>query len=265
MITSLRGFTRPVPWDWPPIRSRIRDASGGPAIAGSTTFSSMDLGTGVHRRAGASGPKAARGDHRRHGKRRAETQVGMTARRKILAAFGPEMLDVFFAEYVHAGRRSGGGFRRRGRVRRAAAMESGRPDPLGRRDDARSGPGPTACGGCPNRRADASLQHGPSQGRPRSLPTAMRTQTPIVAFTATRWRTLLEPPSEWSGETHPPQTVIDIAWHSLRCTSCLPRREPSRSWRRISRSSSQPPMSERDRTHWERFGDLDLRRRQGCI
>ena len=134
----------------------------------------------------------------------------LTARRKILAALGAEMIDVFFAEYVNASDDPEAVFgegglldelqqwKADGWIRYVGATTHDRS--LARRlaED--------AAGRC----ADAPLQHGPSQGRNEVFPTALQSQTPIVAFTATRWGTLLEHHQQWPGDTPSRRGLLSI-------------------------------------------------------
>src|SRR5262249_1576777 len=88
------------------------------------------------------------------------------------------------------------------------------------------------------------------------FPVAARARTPVVAFTATRWGTLLEPNADWPGPTptasgcyrycltRPAVQVVLTAPHSLA--------ELEQNLDVLE----SPPMSRKDRDHWQRFGDL---------
>src|SRR5262245_52293094 len=52
------------------------------------------------------------------------------------------------------------------------------------------------------------------------FPVAAKARTPIVAFTATRWGTLLEPYASGPARRRPPLIVTAIASLTHRCTWC---------------------------------------------
>jgi aryl-alcohol dehydrogenase-like predicted oxidoreductase len=128
----------------------------------------------------------------------ARTRSGLrTALRKILSAVGTETIDVFFAEYVNPGDNQDLIFGPGGvldelqqwksdlRIRYVGASAHDRS--LSRRLAADS-------------RVDV-LMHRYNMAHRKAeaevFPAAIENQTPVVAFTATRWGSLLTPPAGW--------------------------------------------------------------------
>ena len=88
------------------------------------------------------------------------------------------------------------------------------------------------------------------------FPDAAKTRTPIVAFTATRWGTLLEPRAGWPG---PPPTASDCYRYCLSQPSVHVVLTAPRSLAELEQNLDVlelPPMSKQKRGQWERFGDL---------
>ena len=88
------------------------------------------------------------------------------------------------------------------------------------------------------------------------FPDAAKTRTPIVAFTATRWGTLLEPNAAWSG---PPPTASDCYRFCLTQPSVQVVLTAPRSLTELEQNLDVlelPPMSKQKREEWQRFGDL---------
>ncbi len=180
----------------------------------------------------------------------------LASRRKILAAVGAETLDVFFAEYIHpqddpqAVFGEGGVFdelqqwKADGRIRLVGATTHDRS--LARRlaEDAR---------------VDV-LMHRINMAHRKAVrevfPAAVRAKTPIVAFTATRWGTLLEAPAQWPGK---PPSAADcyrycLAQPAVHVVLTSPRSVPE--LQENLKVLYSPAMSAAECAKWERFGDL---------
>jgi aryl-alcohol dehydrogenase-like predicted oxidoreductase len=180
----------------------------------------------------------------------------LAARRKLLAALKVDVLDVFFAEYINpeddpelifgeagvldelsqwkaAGwiRYVGATAHDRALARRLA--EDGRVDLLMHR---------------------FNMAH--RKAKREVFPTAIRTQTPIVAFTATRWGTLLTPHPDWPGKA---PTAADCYRYCLAQPPVHIVLSAPRSLKELEGNLQVlelPLMSERECAQWERYGDL---------
>jgi aryl-alcohol dehydrogenase-like predicted oxidoreductase len=177
-------------------------------------------------------------------------------RRKILAALATPSIDVFFAEYIHSGDDpevifgSGGLFdeltqwKREGWIRYVGATTHDRR--LARRL-------------AEEPRVDV-LMHRFNMAHRKAVkevfPAAMQSRTPVVAFTATRWGTLLKGQAEWPGE---PPSAADCYRYCLTHPAVQVVLAAPRTVRELQenlRVLKSPKMNERDRSRWERFGDL---------
>jgi aryl-alcohol dehydrogenase-like predicted oxidoreductase len=88
------------------------------------------------------------------------------------------------------------------------------------------------------------------------FPAAAKARTPVVAFTATRWGTLLEPCAGWPG---PPPTASDCYRYCLSQPSVRVVLTAPRSLAELEQNLdvlALPPMSKQERGQWQRFGDL---------
>ena len=88
------------------------------------------------------------------------------------------------------------------------------------------------------------------------FPAAVKARTPIVAFTTTRWGTLLEPCSEWPG---PPPTASDCYRYALSEPAVQVVLTAPRSLAELEQNLAVlelPPMSKQECVQWQRFGDL---------
>jgi aryl-alcohol dehydrogenase-like predicted oxidoreductase len=88
------------------------------------------------------------------------------------------------------------------------------------------------------------------------FPTALETNTPVIAFTATRWGTLLEPHPEWSER---PPTAADCYRYCLAQNAVQIVLSAPKSVEELTENLSVlklPPMNVDERNHWERFGDV---------
>jgi aryl-alcohol dehydrogenase-like predicted oxidoreductase len=131
----------------------------------------------------------------------ARTSSGLRAARgKILSAVGADAIDIFFAEYIHPEDDAAAIFGRggvlddlrqwktEGSIRYVGASAHDRT--LAKK-----------LAGDP--RVDV-LMHRYNMAHRKAgaevFPTALETQTPVIAFTATRWGTLLKPHPQWDGQ-----------------------------------------------------------------
>ena len=97
------------------------------------------------------------------------------------------------------------------------------------------------------------------------FPVAAKARTPIVAFTATRWGTLLEPYADWSG---PLPTASDCYRYCLAQPSVHVVLTAPRSLAELEQNLDGlelPPMSKQKRGQWQRFGDLVYRAGKGAF
>jgi len=88
------------------------------------------------------------------------------------------------------------------------------------------------------------------------FPSAIQSKTPVVAFTATRWRTLLEPDPAWSGE---PPIATDCYRYCLAEPAIHVVLTAPKSIQELEqnvRVLKLPPMSDECRSSWEGLGDL---------
>jgi aryl-alcohol dehydrogenase-like predicted oxidoreductase len=88
------------------------------------------------------------------------------------------------------------------------------------------------------------------------FPTAVKAETPIVAFTATRWGTLLEPRADWHGA---PPTASDCYRYCLAQRAVQVVLTAPRSLAELEQNLDVlelPRMSKPERGQWEHFGDL---------
>ncbi len=178
------------------------------------------------------------------------------ARQKLTALLGTESIDVFFIEYIHPGDNPEVIFgkngvldelqqwRERGWVRFVGATAHDRS--LARRLAADS-------------RVDVLMHRFNMAHRKAArevFPVAVKSGTPIVAFTATRWGSLLEPLPDWPG---PPPTASDCYRYCLTEPSVHIVLTSPCSLAELEQNLDVlqlPPMSKRERDHWQRFGDL---------
>jgi aryl-alcohol dehydrogenase-like predicted oxidoreductase len=159
----------------------------------------------------------------------------LAARRKILDGLGIEMLDVFFAEYINPSDDPA-----------AIFGAGGVLDEL----DRWKAEGVIRCVGATDhdRRLAQQLAADPRvdllmhrfnmahrKAGQEVFPEAIRSKTPVVAFTATRWGTLLEPAGPVRRRA--PSIVTATASRTRRYNSSLLRRKRARSLMRIWRCS----------------------------
>jgi len=178
------------------------------------------------------------------------------ARRKLTGLLGIEVIDVFFIEYVHPGDNPDVIFgqngvldelwqwKQCGWVRFVGATAHDRS--LARRLAA-------------DPRVDVLMHRFNMAHRKAAhevFPVAAKARTPVVAFTATRWGTLLEPNANWPGPT---PTASDCYRYCLSQPSVQVVLSAPRSLAELDQNLDVlelPPMSQHERDRWQRFGDL---------
>jgi aryl-alcohol dehydrogenase-like predicted oxidoreductase len=178
------------------------------------------------------------------------------ARRKLTALLGIGLIDVFFIEYVHPGDNPDVMFgkngvldelwqwKERGWVRFVGATAHDRS--LARRLAA-------------DPRVDVLMHRFNMAHRKAAhevFPATAKARTPVVAFTATRWGTLLEPHADWPG---PSPTASDCYRYCLAEPAVQVVLTAPRSLAELEQYldvMESPPMSKRERGQWQRFGDL---------
>ncbi len=178
------------------------------------------------------------------------------ARRKLTALLGIDVIDVFFIEYVHPGDDPEVMFgkngvldelrqwKQSGLVRFVGATAHDRS--LARR-----------LGSDP--RVDVLMHRFNMAHRKAArevFPAAAKARTPIVAFTATRWGSLLEPQADWHG---PLPSASDCYRYCLTQPSVQVVLTAPRSLVELVQNLDvleSARMSKQERAQWERFGDL---------
>jgi aryl-alcohol dehydrogenase-like predicted oxidoreductase len=179
-----------------------------------------------------------------------------TARRKLTTLLGIELIDVFFIEYIHPGDDPDVIFGKNGLLDELRQWkENGWVRFVGATAHDRSLA--TRLAGDP--RVDVLMHRFNMAHRKAALevfPAAAKARTPIVAFTATRWGSLLEPFASWPGSpptasdcyryclTQPPVHLV------LTAPTTLAELEQNLGVLEL------PPMNKKKRDQWQRFGDL---------
>lgn len=178
------------------------------------------------------------------------------ARRKVTTALGAEALDVFFAEYVHPGDEVDSVFGTDGVL---DELQQWKADGLTRYVGASAHDRGLARQLAEDGRVDL-LMHRYNMAHRKAarevFPAALEARTPVVAFTATRWGTLLESRDDWSGT--PPSAGecyrYCLAHAAIKVVLTAPRTlqelEENLSILEVSR------MTKREAARWEQFGDL---------
>jgi aryl-alcohol dehydrogenase-like predicted oxidoreductase len=179
-----------------------------------------------------------------------------TARRKIFKAAGLEALDIFFAEYVNASDSEEAIFgqdgvldelqkwKAAGMIRYAGATAHDRQLAKRLAEDSR---------------VDVLMHRFNMAHRKAAdevIPAARAARTPVVAFTATRWGTLLKQQAGWPAG---PPSAADcyrfcLAQPAVRIVLTAPK-----SVAELNENISVlglPPMNEEDCRRWHQFGDL---------
>jgi aryl-alcohol dehydrogenase-like predicted oxidoreductase len=178
------------------------------------------------------------------------------ARRKLTTLLGIGLIDVFFIEYVHPGDNPDVMFGKNGVLDELRQWkESGGVRFVGATTHDRS----LARRLVADPRVDVLMHRFNMAHRKAAhevFPAAAKARTPIVAFTATRWGTLLEPYAEWSG---PPPTASDCYRYCLAQPAVQVVLTAPRSLAELEQNLDVLellPMSKQERGQWQRFGDL---------
>ncbi len=178
------------------------------------------------------------------------------ARKKIATVAGVEVLDIFFAEYIHPGDNAAVVFGKDGVL---DELQKWKAEGLIRYVGA----------SCHDRKLAKQLAEDPRveilmhrfnmahrKAADEVFPAAIQSETPVVAFTATRWETLLERHETWSGKSptsadcyryclaHPAVNVVLTAPTSIQ------------ELEQNVRVLKLPPMNRESYRHWERFGNI---------
>jgi aryl-alcohol dehydrogenase-like predicted oxidoreductase len=177
-------------------------------------------------------------------------------RRRLTTAVHTEFLDVFFAEYIHPGDDlatifAAGGvldqlqeWKTRGWIRLAGASVHDRDlaERLAR-----------------DQRVDVLMHRfnmAHRKAADRVFPVALQHQTPIVAFTATRWGTLLQPHPSWP---HASPTAADCYRYCLTHPAVRLVLTSPRTGAELDENLgvlAAKSMTRRELARWEQFGDL---------
>jgi aryl-alcohol dehydrogenase-like predicted oxidoreductase len=195
----------------------------------------------------------------------ARTKNGLrAARRKIVSLVGTEQIDVFFAEYINPGDKlaaifgSGGvldelqQWKANGQIRYVGASAHDRK---------------LASRLAQDPRVDV-LMHRYNMAHRKAesevFPVALNSGTPVIAFTATRWGTLLAPHPEWSRD---PPTAADcyrycLAQAAVRLVLTAPKSIAE--LRENQAVLKLPPMGSDACKHWNRFGDIIYKQAKGA-
>jgi aryl-alcohol dehydrogenase-like predicted oxidoreductase len=178
------------------------------------------------------------------------------ARRKLAALLGIGLIDVFFIEYVHPGDNPDVMFGKNGVLDELWQWkESGWVRFVGATAHDRSLARRLAV----DPRVDVLMHRFNMAHRKAAhevFPAAAKARTPIVAFTATRWGTLLEPYADWSGL---PPTAADCYRYCLAQPAVQVVLTAPRTLAELEKNLEvleSPPMSKQKRDEWRRFGDL---------
>lgn len=187
------------------------------------------------------------------------------ARRKLATLLGIDLIDVFFIEYVHPGDNPDVMFCKNGVLDELRQWkESGLVRFVGATAHDRSLAGRLVA----DPRVDVLMHRFNMAHRKAAhevFPVAAKVRKPIVAFTATRWGTLLEPHADWPG---PPPTASDCYRYCLGQPSVQVVLTAPRSLAELDQNLDVlelAPMSKRKRGEWERFGDLVYGRGKGAF
>lgn len=178
------------------------------------------------------------------------------ARRKIATAAGVDVLDIFFAEYIHPGDKTAAVFGRGGVL---DELQKWKAEGLIRHAGAT----------CHDRRLARQLAEDPRveilmhrfnmahrKAAAEVFPSAISSKTPVVAFTATRWGTLLEGDAGWPDA---PPTAADCYQYCLSQPAVQVVLTAPKSIQELDqnvRVLKLPPMKRECRKKWERFGDI---------
>jgi aryl-alcohol dehydrogenase-like predicted oxidoreductase len=189
----------------------------------------------------------------------------LTNRRKILSGLGIETLDIFFAEYINPSDDLDAIFAAGGVLDELSRWKSeGAIRYVGATAHDRSLSRQLAA----DPRVDVLMQRFNMAHRKAAtevFPDAIRSETPIIAFTATRWRTLFEAPSGWN---EPCPSAVDCNGYCLAQPAVQVVLTSPQTAEQLDENLAvlnSPPLTDRERTHWERFGDRVYGRGAGAF
>jgi aryl-alcohol dehydrogenase-like predicted oxidoreductase len=187
----------------------------------------------------------------------ARTSSGLRAvRRKVLSALGADTIDIFFAEYINPDDGTAAIFGRGGVL---DELQQWKAEGSIRYVGASAHDRKLAKKLAADSRVDV-LMHRFNMAHRKAetevFPTALEERTPVIAFTATRWGTLLRPHPEWAGE---PPTAADcyrfcLAQPAVHVTLAAPTTVAELD--ATLKVLKSPPMDGEAQEKWKRFGDL---------
>ncbi len=178
------------------------------------------------------------------------------ARRKILAAVGTDLIDVFFTEYIHPDDNADAIFGRGGVL---DELQQWKADGSVRFVGASAHDRKLARQLAEDSRVDILMHRFNMAHRKAArevFPAASDTRTPVIAFTATRWGTLLKPHPQWSDQ---PPTATDCYRFCLAQPAVHLVLTAPKSIEELDENVKVlkvPQMSDELCGHWERFGDI---------
>jgi aryl-alcohol dehydrogenase-like predicted oxidoreductase len=179
-----------------------------------------------------------------------------TALQQYLSALGTEMIDVFFVEYVHPGDDLAALFAPGGVL---DALQEWKADDRIRYVGASSHDRGLAKQLASDARVDV-LMHRYNMAHRKAadevFPAAIETGTPVIAFTATRWATLLDPPPEWSGDA---PTAVDCYRYCLAHPAVHVVLTAAKTSQELEENASALELSRMSRSEydqWTRFGEI---------
>lgn len=177
------------------------------------------------------------------------------ARRNIRSAIDSDVLDIFFAEYIHPDDDmekifgSGGVLSELQRWKTDGAIRFVGATAHDRKLAKRLAEDP---------RVDV-LMHRYNMAHRKAadevFPAAVRSKIPVIAFTATRWGTLLEPRAAWNGD---PPSAADCYRFCLTQPAVHVVLTAPKTLQELNENLAtlkSPPMTDQARRRWEQFGD----------
>ena len=184
----------------------------------------------------------------------ADESLGYRLRGKLAALLGIDVIDVFFIEYVHPGDDPKVMFGKNGML---DELQQWKASGLVRFVGATTHDRTLASRLAADPRVDVLMHRFNMAHRKAArevFPVAIKTRTPIVAFTATRWGTLLE-----SYADCPPPSASDCYRFCLAQPAVQVVLMAPCSLAELKQNLNVlklPPMKKQELVQWERFGDL---------
>jgi len=181
------------------------------------------------------------------------------ARRNIRSAVDSDVLDIFFAEYIHPGDDTEKIF---GSSSVLSELQRWKNDGAIRFVGATAHDRKLAKRLAEDPRVDV-LMHRYNMAHRKAadevFPAAVRSQTPVVAFTATRWGTLLESHADGNGD---PPSAADcyrfcLAQPAVHVVLTAPKTVAELNENLVALNPS--PMTDEARRRWEQYGDVTYR------